>query len=139
MSGHELDHVLRAPLPWRDTKAAECGLAHPQRAITRDEFVARVRQQGQKRAALTTCMTCFETAQRWPAWEHDPVARLSREFKHDVRWRPRQTEETVLARELRALAALVEAHRDEFDAYLAGLAHTPRLDEHRSRRKEKTR
>src|SRR6266566_9811225 len=108
-----LEHVQRPPLPWRREAAlTECGLpvaGHP--VISRDEFIAKLKEQGKQRAAMTTCMTCYDTAQRHPTWEEDPVMRLSRE----INWSRR---EGVLKTELLALAALVSRHRDEFTELL---------------------
>ncbi|MCP2256290.1 hypothetical protein LY13_005080 [Prauserella aidingensis] len=128
----DLDHVLRPPLPWRQDRMSECGRAEPQQAITREEFVQRVRQHGQKRAAMTTCMTCWETTERWPSWETDPVGAIAREF-YGRHGRARDSDR--LRDELRAIAALVEEHRDEFDGYLTGLAQTSSLDQHRRQRR----
>lgn len=122
------EHVERPPLPWRAARITECGLptaGHP--VITRDEFVVKVRRQGKQRAAFTTCMTCWDTAQRWPTWEQDPVRRICRETYGNG---ARGSYDRFRA-ELYAIEVLVAAHREEFDAALAGLADAPRLDEAR--------
>lgn len=124
-----LQHVERPRLPWRNDARTECGLptaGHP--VITRDEFIAKVKRLGQQRSAMSTCMTCWNTAQRWPTWGQDPVAMMRREtqmWKGDPRLRD----------ELVAIAALIEAHRDEFDGLLTGLGQTSRLDEARRARR----
>lgn len=51
--------------------------------------------------------------------------------EHDELWARRGR----LAAELEALAALVEAHREEFDGYLAGLAATVKLADRRQLRR----
>lgn len=127
-----MEHVERPPLPWRSIERTECGLpvaGHP--VISRDDFVAKVKAQGKQRAAFTTCMTCWETALRWPTWEQDPVQRLSRETyggRIDVHFRA----------ELTAIAALVAAHRDEFDDMLSGLAETVSLADRRTAHRRRT-
>jgi hypothetical protein len=125
-----LDHVRRPPLPWRDDKLTECGLAVVGRpTISRDEFVARVKQQGKQRSAMTTCMTCWHTAARWPTWDQDPVQAIARETYQGRRG------DDHFRDELRAIAALIEAHRDEFDGYLHGLTQTVALDDRRAARR----
>lgn len=126
------EHVERPPLPWRAAVITECGLpaaGHP--VITRDEFIAKVKRQGKQRAAFSTCMTCWETAQRWPTWEQDPVQRIARETYGGGY---RRGSDRFRA-ELLAIEVLVAAHREEFDAALAGLADAPRLDEARRARR----
>lgn len=122
------DHVLRPDLPWRTSTLTECGkvAADVKSCIDREALLARIRHDGVRRAAYSTCMTCLETARRWPDWGQDPVEALRREF-HGGRADPRMHDE------LRALAALVAAHRDEFDGYLAGLAETVSLADRRAR------
>jgi hypothetical protein len=123
------DHVRRPDLPWRVATLTECGkpildvAAH----ISRAELLARIKRDGVQRAAYSTCMVCLETSHRWPEWASDPVQALAREFYG-------QREPTML-NELRALAALVESHRDEFDGYLVGLGETVSLDERRRARR----
>lgn len=129
-----VDHIVRPPLPWRHQQTlTECGLTiEPgRRIITRDELVTRVNNIGQRRAVFTTCMTCWDTAQRWATWEKDPVQAIAREAG------PWYRNTAALRDELIALATLVEAHRDEFDDILAGLHDTPRLDEQRRARRER--
>jgi hypothetical protein len=120
-----LDHVARPVLPWRDEVLTECGLPEEpdRRIITRDAFRAKVSREGQQRSAMTTCMTCWHTAQRWEDWTMCPADAMRREL---MNFKGR-TKNDRLNAELRAIAALIAAHRDEFDAYLAGLADTTDL------------
>ena len=117
------DHVRRPELPWRVNPLTECGrrLDDVRTSISRDELAARLRRDGQQRTAFSVCMTCLSTAGRWPSWDADPVEAMAREF-HGFRRHER------LADELRAIAAIVEAHREEFDGYLQGLRETVSLD-----------
>jgi pterin-4a-carbinolamine dehydratase len=94
--------------------------------ISRTEFVAKVQRLGPRRAALTTCLTCFETAQRWPTWEVDPCRRIAREVR-SADWK----QDTQLRDELTAMAELISRHRPEFDSILASLGETVRLADHR--------
>lgn len=128
-----IDHIERPMVPWRRSeRLTECGLTaenHP--TISREEFLKRVRDMGQERSAMVTCMTCWHTARRWPSWEEDPVQAVVREAH---RWRA-QDDREVFRRELQAIAMLVEAHRDEFDAAVAGLESTVSLAELRAKKR----
>lgn len=132
------DHVARPALPWRAATLTECGkalTAHPG-ALSRDEMRARIGRLGQQRAAMFLCMTCWSVVDRWPTWEQDPVAALGRETVgvHWMRGHPVDPKGAQLRGELYALAALVAAHREEFEEYLQGLAQTVSLAEHRRTR-----
>jgi hypothetical protein len=133
-----LEHVLRSLPPWRSGAETECGHDAaefaPDRLITRDQFAAKVRQQGKQRSAMTTCMTCWHTAIRHHDWAHSPSSVLAREVNKATYWRDGE-DEPLIDRELRAVAALIEAHRGEFDGYLGGLAETTSLTERRRMRR----
>ncbi len=79
-----VDHILRPRLPWRsasDPSVTECGYdSGSVKSITREEFFQRLKDMGQQRAALFTCMTCSETARRWRTWDDDPRQALEREI-----------------------------------------------------------
>lgn len=117
------DHVQRPSLPWREDDRTECGKPcnDVRSVISRDELLLRVRRDGIQRAAYSTCMTCLETANRWKDWAADPVDVMAREFYGGRR-------HERMGDELRAIAALIAAHREEFDSYLAGLGQTVSLD-----------
>lgn len=136
----ELDHVLRTHLPWRrDEPLTECGLTGTP-GLSHEQLAAKRERQGQQRAALTTCMTCWERTDSW-GWRYHGrglVAVLAREIERVRRSRKVEHEER-LERELRAIEALVEAHRDEFDGYLAGLDATVDLTERRRNRSAQAR
>lgn len=123
-----VEHVIRAALPWRADEYTECGrpLNDITKAITRDELRKRVADLGKTRAAMLTCITCAQAAARHRIWEEDPVDAIRREV-----W---GQEVERFGDELRALAALVAAHPDEFDGYLTGLAATSSLSAARARR-----
>ncbi len=126
------EHVERTPLPWREVTLTECGLAVAdlKKVLTIDEFRQKVSEQGQQRAAFTTCMTCWHTAIRWrdQTARTGPTDALERELhRADTR--------RELERELYAIAALIEAHREEFDAFVAGLEQTVDLADLRAQRR----
>lgn len=137
-----VDHIQRPPLPWRAAELTECGKPlHDRPWITRAAWIAKVRREGQQRSQLTTCITCWQTARRHPPWDENPVAALAREaqqFQY-TRWSGETPRSVSFRDELLAIAALVDAHPDEFEALIAGLADAPRLADARAARRRKPR
>jgi len=125
------EHVRRPDLPWRVSTMTECGKPtnDVKAVIGRDDLLAKLKRDGVQRAAYTTCMTCLNTARQWPEWGQDPVKALSREFFSAT--------DPRLKDELRALAALVAEHREEFDGYVRGLTETVSLDAARRARRRR--
>lgn len=125
-----LHHIIRAQLPWRDDPPlTECGRAPNDvaGAWTLDEARTHAAKLGQARFALVVCMTCAQTAGRWPTWERDPATLIARQARYaDLDER--------LRRELHALALLAAAHRAEFDETVAGLADVTELRPRRQAR-----
>lgn len=122
-----VDHILRPRLPWRGDEGAitECGYdATKVKTLTRGDYFARLKDLGQQRTAMLTCMTCSDTARRWGTWDDDPRSAIHREIDWECRgaayYRTRANDRGQRLRdELLAIATLVDAHRDEFDAALA--------------------
>lgn len=117
-----VDHILRPQLPWRtDPGMTECGYdASKVPTLTREQYAARLKDMGQQRSAMLTCMTCTSTYQRWARWEDDPRRALGREIEWEVgAYYSRDSRRGFRLRdEMEAIAALIEAHRDEFDAHV---------------------
>jgi hypothetical protein len=144
-----LDHIARPQFPWSDPAdgLTECGrpLADVVSVKTRSEIAAKIKRDGQARAAYTTCMTCAQTSERnvpwlevgqrlpvdW-GWNDDPVAVMRRAVAPV--WSPKQDSVDRLRRELTAIGMLVMAHRDEFDGLVEGLAEAVPIDEMTRRR-----
>lgn len=120
-----VDHILRPQLPWRsdDTAITECGYdASKVKAITRDELRTRLKDMGEQRTAILTCMTCLDTAKRWGTWINDPRQALDREIQWEQRGRWSSDDRGKrLYFELQAIAELVDTHRADFDAIVARL------------------
>lgn len=134
-----IDHVARGQLPWRAAELTECGLPvanHP--VITRDSYFARIREWGKQRTRFTVCGSCASTAANYKPWAEDPISTIRREAER-CGWfaRPGDEGRDLFARELRALAALVEAHPEEFADYLQGLTETLSLDAARQARQRR--
>lgn len=151
-----LEHVERPQPPWRDLHLTECGRdTATVPVITRDQLIAKVKHQGQQRAAFTTCMTCWQRCRYTQAWDTNPVSCLMREaarYEHismrralftDRKLAPpenqRITEAGRFRDELLAIAALIDAHRDEFDEFVAGLGDTVQLDAARRAKQRRAR
>lgn len=139
MSTEPRDHIVRSGLPWRAEQITECGRPTSDVAsmITLDQLTARIREHGKQRTAFTVCMTCWNAAGHAARWEANPVGVIGREaqrcgFVVDRSSRP---EAQQFAAELRAIAALIEAHRAEFDGYILGLAETSDLAAARKRKR----
>jgi hypothetical protein len=128
-----LRHLLRPTFPWRTPDSTECGRAlnDVQAVITVDEARALIAKYGSTRARFLLCGTCSETCNRHPTWDASPSGLMHRLTER--RWRGAASDNPT-DRDLRAIAALVEAHRDEFDGYLAGLDETTSLTDARTRK-----
>jgi len=116
-----VDHILRPHLPWRHGgNVTECGYnAAKVKTLTRDEFFQREKDLGKQRTAMLTCMTCSETARRWGTWDDDPRLAIHRELEWErgsMYGRGREDRGQRTKDELIAIAALIEAHPEEFEA-----------------------
>lgn len=132
-----LDHLAREVPPWREATTTECGrpLGDVAQIITRAAAVRRWKDQGAKRASFSLCMTCVETANRNPTFDENPIENIRRTLPaaYAANRERLDTEE----RHWRAVAALIDAHRDDFDQLLADLAKTPTIAEARRNRQAK--
>lgn len=136
MNDQPLKHLTRPKPPWAELELTICGRPASDVAAltTPDEVRALVSKHGKQRAAFLVCMTC---ANRWRSsseWRTDPAAitaywleRMTLSYViglNHSQWdhhTPTITaEQDQVRRELHALANLVEAHRAEFDALVAG-------------------
>lgn len=119
-----VDHVLRPQLPWRrgDAEITECGYeASKVSTLTRDQFKQRLKDMGQQRTAMLTCMTCSNTASRWCDWTGDPRKAMQREIEWEGTYR-NNDRGVRLRDELQAIAALIDAHPDEFASNVESIA-----------------
>lgn len=117
-----LNHVLRSILPWRvDDGLTECGLnAASVSAIPRATLQAQIKTLGRQRVAMLTCMTCLGTSDRHKPWGEDPRLAFRREIDWEIsQWGGDNGRGNRSKHELLAIARLIEAHRDEFDRFVA--------------------
>ena len=142
-----VDHIVRPTVPWRDPDLTQCGrsVADVAKVVSLDEARRRWRDQGEARASFTLCMTCVQTADRHRVdWDSNPIGIVSREATAlDYVWQSRGRREdhdqdlaqaTRLTHELRAIAMLIDAHRDEFEAAVAGQSEVTDLGKIRADR-----
>jgi hypothetical protein len=106
------------------------------RVVSRETIQKRIRDIGKQRAAFTTCMTCATTSDRYQGLPLSSLARETSAIQYVEPYHapdPQWDRKKRLLGELEAIKALVSAHRDEFDGYLAGLADTVNLADRRRR------
>lgn len=137
-----LHHIERSNLPWHDERKTECGL--DPRGVptwTRGEAIAQARKLGRQRFSLFCCMTCTGTVERHSTWEQDPASCLVRFAERNTlrgsRYQQNRQAERFAA-ELRAIAAMIEQHRDEFDERVSGLLDAASLDKARDAKRAGT-
>ena len=115
MSDEPLKHIARTPLPWRESGKTVCGKPISQYAdglvVGLEDAAVLSRRLGRQRFALVICMTCAHNADRWTQWEDSPIARMEREVTGGAFGR----REPILEYELRSIADMIAAHRDEFN------------------------
>ncbi len=120
MTETPLNHIERPLPPWSHcAPKTQCGRARNDVAaiVSIAEFAASVKRDGQQRIAYTTCMTCWSaTTSQAYEWDQEPNGTMMRYLTS-----ARQDDKRMIQRELRALACLVDAYRDEFDALVIGL------------------
>lgn len=118
-----LKHIARTPLPWRESGKTVCGKLIAQYAdglvMSLEDAAAMSRSMGKQRFALVICMTCAHNANRWTRWEDNPVARMEREVTGGAFGK----REPIFDHELRSIADLIAAHREEFDARVESYAN----------------
>lgn len=143
MTDQPLTHILRTPLPWRESGKTICGKPVGQYAdglvVNLPDAQATVRRLGKQRFALLFCMTCASNADRWSSWEDNPRGRLARELGYEGLTKT----DPIIDHELRAIVRLIEVHRGEFDELVesyasGGIVTMASLRESRSRREAAT-
>jgi len=129
-------HLERYAPPWAAARRTVCGRPLNDVAgwVTYEAAKRLIERLGQTRARLVFCQTCL-TQQRHmarpTAWDTDPAS-VVRDWAERAIWTHSPGYEET-RNELLALGRLVAAHRDEYDALVAGYAH----DEVALRRKAK--
>lgn len=105
-----LDHIERLVPPWSDMELTECGRRTVDVAsvISRSEAERAYRLLGRQRFAVAVCQTCTATMTRNQYPEDDADMQVALRHLNTYRKHP------TIGDEVRALAALVDRHRDEF-------------------------
>jgi hypothetical protein len=131
-------HLVRAAPGWRRPDQTECGrpIADVVTVVTRDEARQLITKYGKARSAFILCQACI-LHEKGVTWDNDPIATLFRELE-SVRFARysedggrRGARHEQLTRELRAIATLIEAHREEFDTLIGDLGGAIDLQKHR--------
>ena len=124
---NQICHVARMSLPWRPAWQTECGLVIGQaNVLTRAEWIAKVKREGEQRAAFSTCMTCWHTAGRRG---HDHLGAEEASLKAIARELESYNKigREVLKADFSAIAILIANHRAEFDELVEDYKATVRL------------
>lgn len=141
-----LDHIERSVPPWQRDRFTECGrfVRDVVSIKTADEIRAKVAKVGKQRAAFSTCMTCAERWRSHDGWEANPIAVVHRSTERGqwssyfVRGEKDARSERV-REELRAVALLVERHREEYDKALEDMKGTSSLAQARQAKRGRAR
>lgn len=118
-----VDHIIREQLPWRTdiTQAiTECGYnASKVQSMTREQYIARYKELGERRTAMLTCMTCEGVFRNYSTWKDDPRQAIKREVDWEGSGRYAHKDRgTRMRDELLAIEALIAAHPDEFHLHI---------------------
>lgn len=136
-----IEHIERPYLPWRvkEESLTECGiLAVKVRTLTRSDFHRRLKEWGERRTAITTCMTCTDAAKRWTDWQTDPRQAIEREILWEgigSRW-GNKDHGVRLRNELKAIEILIKKHLNEFTELRDSVAGTINLLAEKRKRKQ---
>ena len=125
-----LSHILRERLPWSTFDRTECGKDPSEFAsvFTLEEAITKVKGLGVQRAAFVMCMNCWHTTERHAGSRSDPLQALERVS-------PYGPYADRCRAEIRAVALLIEAHREEFEGAVEGILGTSNLAEKRTARR----
>lgn len=138
-----VDHILRPTLPWRspdEGAMTECGYdATKVKTLTRAEYFQRLKDLGQRRSAMVTCLTCSDTCRRHGDWNDDPRLALQREITWEKPgyYSRREQRGQRLKDELLAIALLIEAHREEFAANVEAIQRRREWNDKKAEAKRK--
>jgi hypothetical protein len=118
MPDQPVAHLRRPVPPWEEVRHTHCGrlIADVAKMGTVEAFAALVKREGQRRAAYDYCLTCTERARYTPgSWETN-ATEIALDWLGRTRYVSDGGRDRTTAT-LHALAALVDAHRDEFEAH----------------------
>lgn len=126
-------HVRRADLPWRALNLTECGRPTVGGELGRREAVVALRAHDVARFAASKaeapppatdiCQTCAQHMGGSTSWSRNPAGVIHREIeRNSLQWAHIGSEPAgnLLTIELRAIAALIAAHPEEFAELTGG-------------------
>lgn len=120
MSDQPLKHLPLEVPPWSRLELTVCGRMRDDVAAmtTVDEATARIKRDGKQRAYASLCMTCIGRVHSL-TWETNPQETTFYWVqKADSYHGAKNPIRNLVLAELKALAALVRAHPDEWAAHL---------------------
>lgn len=136
-----LQHIERPRLPWQTERLTECG-RNPEDfreglVIDRMEVKALLAKHGKQRVSFMLCMTCLGRSNySHDTWEDNPSSVMRRHCER-AGWGNDPAQPINV--ELRALALLVEAHREEFDQAVRDLQGAVPLAQRRQAKRRASR
>jgi hypothetical protein len=141
LSSLPMEHIERARPPWQTERRTECGRPILEFGIvlSREQYVAKVKEQGVQRAALTTCWNCSSTANRHVEWDQCPWGVLERQRHWHGSPYYGGHEAHPIDNELKALTALYYLHPDEFEVELKAINEAIPLADLRRRKAAESR
>lgn len=136
-------HITRPLLPWQSERLTECGRdADDFRegiVIDRVEVKALLAKHGKQRVSFLCCMTCLGRSNySFDTWEDNPASVMRRYCERSGGGWSGDPNAAINV-ELRALALLVAAHRDEFDQAVRDLQGAATLDAKRREKRQASR
>lgn len=118
MPDEPVAHLPRPVPPWEEVHNTLCGrgITDVAKMGTIAAFIATVKKYGQRRAAFDYCQNCVShTRTAVMTWEKNPIEIVSDWVGRGI-YTAAPGQERITAN-LYALAALVEAHPEEFEAH----------------------
>lgn len=118
MPDQPVAHLPRTVPPWEEVRHTHCGrlILDVVKMSTVEAYVALAKREGKKRAAYDYCQNCAErVAYGTASWERNATA-IMLDWLSRTRWSNDSTRFETTA-SLHAIAALIEAHKDEFVAH----------------------
>lgn len=109
-------HISRPSLPWRASNLTRCGRPVAEMGEGRVISLTQARSLMKRRDGGLVCLTCTRHLNDWPEWDANPSG-LMHQYTRTGAWGPAR--DGWINDDLRAIAALIERHRDEFDALTA--------------------
>jgi hypothetical protein len=120
MPDQPVAHLPRITPPWEEVAHTFCGrkIEDVARMGTTHDYVALAKREGVRRAAYDYCQTCTERVRySGTSWEANAIDIAMDWLNRGGRYGGSSEARDDITASLHALSALVDAHREEFDAH----------------------